>query len=64
MSKIYLVSGYNDDCGERTLGYATTEEKANKMMEKLISVFEDTLEYEVIPVKTDMLCINDKEIYF
>lgn len=64
MNKIYLVRSYNDDCGELIVGYATTEEKANKMVEKLVSVFEDAFEYEVIPVKTDMLCINDEEINF
>lgn len=64
MSKIYLVRSYNDDCGELIVGYATTKEKANKMVEKLVSVFEDAFEYEVIPAETDMLCIDDKEINF
>lgn len=64
MSKIYLVRSYNDDCGELIVGYATTEEKANKMVEKLVSVFEDSFEYEVIPAETDMLFIDDEEINF
>ena len=64
MSKIYLVRSYNDDYGELIVGYATTEEKANKIVEKLISVFEDSFEYEVIPAKTDLIFINDKEISF
>ena len=64
MSKIYLVRTYNDDCGELFVGYATTEEKANKMVEKLVSVFEDSFEYEVISAETDFLFINDEEIEF
>ena len=34
------------------------------MVEKLVSVFEDAFEYEVIPIETDMLCIDDEEISF
>ena len=64
MGKIYLVRSYNDDCGELIVGYATTEEKANKMVEKLVSVFEDAFEYEVIPAEMDMLFIDDEEINF
>ena len=64
MNKIYLVRSYNENCGELIVGYATTEEKANNMVEKLISVFEDSFEYEVIPAETDMLFVNDKEINF
>lgn len=64
MNKIYLVRSYNENCGELIVGHATTEEKANNMVEKLISVFEDSFEYEVIPAETDMLFVNDKEINF
>lgn len=64
MSKIYLVRSYNDDGAELIVGFATTEEKANKMVEKLVSVFEDAFEYEVIPAETDMLFINGEEINF
>ena len=64
MNKIYLIKSCNEDYGELIVGYATTEEKANKMVAKLVSVFEDTFEYEVISAQTDMLLINDEEIKF
>lgn len=64
MDKIYEIKSYNDDCGEVSVGYATSEEKANKMIERLAEVFKDAFEYEIIPVKTDTLCIDDKDINF
>lgn len=75
MSKIYLIRSYNDDCGELIVGYATTEEKAIKMKEYLENIFnsewdEDEeefiqcFEYEIIPVETDMLFVDDEDINF
>lgn len=75
MSKIYLIRSYNDDCGELIVGYATTEEKAIKMKEYLEKTFnsewdEDEeefikcFEYEIIPVETDTLNVDYKDIKF
>lgn len=64
MNRIYLVRSYNDDCGELIVGYATTPEKANKMIEKLEKIFEDNFEYTIVPVKTNVLIIDDEEINF
>lgn len=64
MSKIYLVKSYSDNCGELVVGFATTEEKANKMVEKLVSVFDNVFEYEVISAETDMLFIDGEEVNF
>ena len=33
MNKMYCVQMFNDDMGELVMGYATTEEKAKKMVE-------------------------------
>lgn len=64
MNKIYLVKGWREDCEELIFGYATTEEKAIRMVGKLASIFEDAFEYEIIPAETDMIFINDEEINF
>lgn len=64
MNKIYLIRSYNDDCGELIVGYATTLVKANKMVEKLEEIFEDSFEYTIVPTKTDVLIINDEDINF
>ena len=64
IAKVYLVQMYCDDTGEAIAGYATTEEKANEMVEKLEEVFEDAFEYEVIPVEANMLFIDGEEFNF
>lgn len=63
-NKIYLVRSYNDNCGELIVGYATTPEKANKMIEQLELIFEDSFEYTIVPTKTDVLIIDDEDINF
>ena len=63
--KIYCVQMINDDIGEVVMGYATTEDKAKKMIEVIQKTdgFED-YEYEYYYVHVDMLIINNKMIEF
>ena len=47
------------------VGYATTVEKAQQMVDKLKQEYgEEFVDYKIIPVKTDVLCIDDKIIKF
>jgi hypothetical protein len=56
---------FNDDIGETVLGYATTEEKAKKMIEVLSQTdgFED-YEYEYYWVYVDAIIMNGNKIEF
>ena len=46
-------------------GYATTVEKAQQMVDKLKQEYgEEFVDYKIIPVKTDVLCIDDQIIKF
>lgn len=65
MNKMYCVQMFNDDIGETVLGYATTEEKAKKMIEVLSQTdgFED-YEYEYYWVYVDAIIMNGNKIEF
>lgn len=60
---IYLVYAIDDDM-EELMGLATTEEKANKMVDYLKENFSDLCDYDIVPVYIDTLIANDKEIKF
>ena len=69
-NKIYLIQCSNDE-EEFIAGYATTEEKANKMKEYLEGTLNEDVEdeytafeYTIIPTETNQLIINYKEINF
>jgi hypothetical protein len=55
---------YSDDSDPVLVCIATTEDKANAMIETAKSVFEDAFEYDIYPMKTNTTTINDKEITF
>ena len=59
MKNIYLVWMMNDDTESILIGVATTEEKANKMIEKSKEIFEDDFEYNVQPWEEDVIIIDD-----
>ena len=65
MKKMYCVQMLNDDIGETVLGYATTEEKAKRMIEVLSQTdgFED-YEYEYYWVYVDAIIVNGNTIEF
>lgn len=46
---IYLVWCGNDEMEDMLVGVADTREQANRMKEKLESVFEDAYEYHIQP---------------
>ena len=59
MDKIYLVMDGS------VVGYATTEEKANKMVEKLKEEYgEDVLDYKIVPMETNVLCFDEEKFSF
>ena len=60
-----LLQMLNDDIGETVLGYATTEEKAKRMIEVLSQTdgFED-YEYEYYWVYVDAIIVNGNTIEF
>ena len=65
MDKIYLVQMKQvEDESELTVGYATTEEKAEQMVKELKTKFKDAFEYEIIFAFTDMLIMDDKRVLF
>ena len=61
--KIYCVKLIDYDGDDFVVGYATTEEKAKKMIDimKETDGFED-YDYEYHWAYTDMLIINNKEV--
>ena len=63
MKIMYCVELINDDVGDMVIGYATTEEKAKKMIEIMKSTdgFDD-YEYKYYWIYVDGLMINDKKI--
>lgn len=63
--KIYIIQMLNDDIGETVMGYATTVEKAEKMIATLQNTdgFED-YEYDYYWVYVDKLIINNRPIEF
>lgn len=65
MKKMYCVHMLNDDIGETVIGYATTEEKAKKMIDFLSQTdgFED-YEYEYYWVYVDTIIMNGNRIEF
>ena len=65
MNKMYCVQLLNDDIGEFVIGYASTEEKAKKMIETLKKTdgFED-YEYEYYWVYVDAIIMNGNRIEF
>ena len=65
MNKMYCVQMLNDDIGEIVMGYATTEEKAKKMIEVLSQTdgFDD-YEYEYYWVYVDTIIMNGNRIEF
>lgn len=65
MKRMYCVQMLNDDVGETVLGYATTEEKAKKMIEALKRTdgFED-YEYEYYWVYVDAILMNGNMLEF
>lgn len=65
MKRMYCVQMLNDDVGETVLGYATTEEKAKKMIKvlKRTDGFED-YEYEYYWVYVDAILMNGNMLEF
>ena len=65
MNKMYCVQMLNDDIGEIVMGYATTEEKAKKMIEVLSQTdgFDD-YEYEYYWLYVDTIIMNGNRIEF
>ena len=65
MNKMYCVQLLNDDIGEFVIGYASTEEKAKKMIETLKQAdgFED-YEYEYYWVYVDTIIMDGNRIEF
>ena len=61
---VYCVWMYSDDSDPVLVCIATTEDKANAMIETAKSVFEDAFEYHIYPMKTNTTIIDDKEITF
>ena len=63
--KIYRVELIDYDEGNLTVGYATTEEKAKKMIEVLKEVDgPDSYDYEYYWVYVDCIVIDGKDILF
>lgn len=65
MKIMYCVELINDDTENLVIGYATTEEKAKKMIENMKSTdgFED-YEYEYYWIYVDCIVINNEKIEF
>lgn len=65
MNKMYCVRMLSDDIGDSIMGYATTEEKAKKMIDFLSQTdgFEDYV-YEYYWVYTDCIFLNGSKIEF
>lgn len=63
MKTMYCVELLNDDTGNIVVGYATTEDKAKKIIEimKTTDGFED-YEYEYYWIYVDGLMIDNKKI--
>lgn len=60
---IYCVRMFSDDGIDMVVGYATTEEKAKKMIEIMKNTDGfDLYEYEYYSVFTDTLNINNETI--
>ena len=57
--KIYLVWFGNDDMEDMLVGVADTREQAERMKEKLESIFEDAYEYHIQPWITNQVTIDD-----
>lgn len=56
---IYLVWCGNDEMEDMLVGVADTREQANRMKEKLESVFEDAYEYHIQPWVKNQVTINE-----
>lgn len=65
MNEVWLVWGCCEDLPNDLLcGVATSEVKANKMVEKLEETFGDSMGYEIKRFNTDCIGIDNTEFRF
>lgn len=60
---VWVVWGKNDDTHPFICGIGSTETRADKIIDEMTAVFEDTLEYEKTRIQLDHLNINHKDIF-
>ncbi len=61
---LYLIQSKNDDTEPMLVGVAESMAKAVLMQEKLMSVFEDAFEYDIVPFKLNNVTIDDVDYSF
>ena len=63
INTMYVVWVENDETEPFVAGIATNEERATKMIDVIKNKFDDLFEYNIIPIITDKITINDEDVF-
>ena len=63
INTMYVVWVENDETEPFVAGIATNEERATKMIDVIKNKFDDLFEYNITPIITDKITINDEDVF-
>ena len=64
INTMYVVWVENDETEPFVAGIATNEERATKMIDVMKNKFDDLFEYNITPIVTDKITIDDEDVFF
>ena len=63
INTMYVVWVENDETEPFVAGIATNEERATKMIDVMKNKFDDLFEYNITPIVTDKITIDDEDVF-
>ena len=63
INTMYVVWVENDETEPFVAGIATNEERATKMIDVIKNKFDDLFEYNITPIVTDKITIDDEDVF-
>ena len=63
INTMYVVWVENDETEPFVAGIATNEERATKMIDVMKNKFDDLFEYNITPIITDKITIDDEDVF-
>ena len=64
INTMYVVWVENDETEPFVAGIATNEERATKMIDVMKNKFDNLFEYNITPIVTDKITIDDEDVFF
>ena len=63
INTMYVVWVENDETEPFVAGIATNKERATKMIDVMKNKFDDLFEYNITPIITDKITIDDEDVF-